>query len=376
MNKLRKKFLEIEKEMNNVYFERKDVIRGLLVGLLARQHVLLLGPPGTAKSEIVEDVCSRLGGSYFRWLVTRFSVPEELFGPVSLKALEQDCYKRITSSKLPEANVVFLDEVFKGSSSILNTLLTCMNERMFFNDGAPVTVPLEMLVGASNELPEDAQELGAIWDRFLLRYVVSYIKDKRLFENLLSTKSSVTARTTIAMTELADAQSDVGAVDTHKVISFITAVRDKMNSLNISVSDRRWRQLLSVIKAHAWLEGRTEAADDDLVVLAASLWQEPGQITQVRQAILELVNPLNMEAQDLIDQAMEIYQDAMLVPVEKRSNAGVEANQKLVFLQKKLKGLSQQASEKGKSADQIDEALEKVEELNRGVVMTCMGIKI
>ncbi len=373
---MRAKFLSIEKEMNTDYFERKDVVRGLLVGLLARQHVLLLGPPGTAKSEIVEDICGRLGGSYFRWLVTRFTVPEELFGPVSLRALEQDCYKRITSSKLPEANVAFLDEVFKGSSSILNTLLTCMNERLFFNNGAPVTVPLETLVGASNELPEDAQELQAIWDRFLLRYVVSYIKDKRLFENLLSKKNSAGSKTTITLTELAAAQSEVDAVDTHKVVSFLTALRDKMNALNISVSDRRWLQLLSVIKAHAWLEGRTEAADDDLVVLAASLWQEPGQIVQVRQVILELVNPLNMEAQDLLDQALEVYQNALQAPDDKRSNAGVEANQKLVFLQNKLKVLVKAASEKGKNTDRIEEALEKAEELNKEVVMTCMGIKL
>ena len=187
---MRDKILKIEAELNQTYLERREVVRGLLVGLLARQHVLLLGPPGTAKSALAEDICSRIGGKYFRWLLARTSTPEELFGPVSLKALENDSYRRVTSGKLPEADIAFLDEIWKCNSAVLNTLLTVANERLFFNDGAPVQVPLQMLVGASNELPEDREELGALWDRFLLRYVVSYVKDPRSFEKLLAGQSA------------------------------------------------------------------------------------------------------------------------------------------------------------------------------------------
>ena len=152
---MRDKFLAIESELNAIYFEREEVIRGLLIGLLTRQHVLLLGPPGTAKSMLANDICSRIGGRYFHWLLARTSTPEELFGPISLKALEADSYRRVTTGKLPEANIAFVDEIFKCNSAVLNSMLSVLNERLFFNDGAPVEVPLQMAVGASNELPED-----------------------------------------------------------------------------------------------------------------------------------------------------------------------------------------------------------------------------
>src|SRR5581483_4567374 len=122
----------IRDELQQIFLERTEAIDGALVALLAGQHVLLIGPPGTAKSMLADEICRRLTGArYFQWLLTRFTTPEELFGAVSLQALEQDDYRRITTHKLPEAHVAFLDEVFKASSSILNTILTLMNERRF-----------------------------------------------------------------------------------------------------------------------------------------------------------------------------------------------------------------------------------------------------
>jgi MoxR-like ATPase len=372
---MRNKFLSIEKELNSAYLERREVIRGLLVGLLARQHVLLLGPPGTAKSALAEDICSRIGGRYFRWLLARTSTPEELFGPVSLKALENDSYRRVTSGKLPEADIAFLDEIWKCNSAVLNSLLTVVNERLFFNDGQPVQVPLQMLVGASNELPEDREELGALWDRFLLRFVVSYIKDPRSFEKLLA-GAGADGRTTITAQELAQAQAEVQQVDISKVIRHIATLRQKMFELNIPVSDRRWKQSLDLIRAHAWLEGRAQAAEDDLAILAAALWQEPGQIVQVRQAIMALANPLDQEAQDLLDQAMEVWQNAMQAPDEKASSVGAEANAKLKKIAKRLEELQREAQAKGKSDARIAEALFQVIGWNKEVVAKCLGIQI
>ena len=146
-------FRQIESELNADHVERRPMIRGLLVGLISRQHSALLGPPGTGKSRLVRDVTSRVTGRYFEWLLTRMSTPEEIFGPVSLMALQQDSYRRVTTGKLPEADIVYLDETFKGSSAILNTLLSALNERIFHNDGQPMQLPLQMVVGASNELP-------------------------------------------------------------------------------------------------------------------------------------------------------------------------------------------------------------------------------
>ena len=216
----REKLLKVEEELSGLFFEREEEIRGLLVGLLSQEHVLLLGPPGAAKSELAEELCSRIawngecGVGYFRWLLSRTSTPEELFGPVSLRALEEDSYRRKTKGKLPEARIAFLDEVFECNSAVLNGLLSVLNERLFFNDGEPTTIPLEMVIAASNEPPEERKELEALFDRFLLRYVVSYVREDESFEALLRRESlAPSSRTRIATSELLEAQEEARGVD-------------------------------------------------------------------------------------------------------------------------------------------------------------------
>src|SRR2546428_11277349 len=175
----------IRDELQQVFLERNELIDGALVAFVAAQHVLVIGPPGTAKSMLADEICRRIAGAhYFQWLLTRFTTPEELFGAVSLNALEQDDYRRLTTHKLPEAHIAFLDEIFKASSSILNTILTVMNERRFHNGREVTEVPLLTLFAASNELPED-DELLALHDRFLLRFVVDYLDEDFRFLKLL-----------------------------------------------------------------------------------------------------------------------------------------------------------------------------------------------
>src|SRR5438046_7484521 len=191
----------IRDELQQVFLERTELIDGALVALVAAQHVLVIGPPGTAKSMLADEVCRRLtGASYFQWLLTRFTTPEDLLGAVSLKALEPDDYRRLTTHKLPEAHIAFLDEVFKASSSILNTILTLINERRFHNGREVVNVPLLTLFAASNELPED-DELLALHDRFLLRFVVDYVSEDFRFLKLLQARRPAT-RTTLSLAEL------------------------------------------------------------------------------------------------------------------------------------------------------------------------------
>lgn len=184
----------IREELTQAFLERSEVIDGALTALLSGHHVLLIGPPGTAKSMLADELCRRLhGGTYFQWLLTKFTTPEELFGAVSLRALESDEYRRVTTRKLPEAEIAFLDEVFKANSSILNAILTVMNERRFHNGRDVTEVPLISLFGATNELPEE-DELQALYDRFLLRYVVGYIADDFRFLRMLQGKPGGRAR--------------------------------------------------------------------------------------------------------------------------------------------------------------------------------------
>ena len=128
------KLKKIREELKQMFLERADLIDGALAALLSSHHLLIIGPPGTAKSMLADELCRRIeGADYFQWLLTRFTTPEEIFGAVSLKALEQDDYRRVTSRKLPEAHIAFLDEIFKANSSILNAILTLINERLFHN---------------------------------------------------------------------------------------------------------------------------------------------------------------------------------------------------------------------------------------------------
>src|SRR5262245_56034360 len=227
----------IREELGTLFMERAELIDGALAALLSRQHVLIIGPPGTAKSMLADELCRRLEGAhYFQWLLTKFTTPEELFGAVSLRALENDDYRRVTTFKLPEAHIAFLDEVFKANSSILNALLTVVNERRFHNGRDITSVPLITLFAASNELPED-DELQALYDRFLVRFVVGYINEDFRFLKMLQARAS-DARTTLSLDALRSAQEDVADVAVPDAIyRVLTDLRRELGRRQLVSSD-------------------------------------------------------------------------------------------------------------------------------------------
>jgi len=182
------KFAATRKELSAALIERDEEIDLVLTALAAQEHVLLVGPPGCAKSLLLDSIMSWMHGKRFSILFTKFSVPEELAGPISIQSLKEDKYKRVTTGKLPEADLAYLDEVFKASSAILNTLLRILNERVFENgDGTFVKVPLKLVIASSNEWPQSqdgGKEFAALFDRLVLRrsvrHILSAVGRKRL----------------------------------------------------------------------------------------------------------------------------------------------------------------------------------------------------
>lgn len=368
----------ISEELNQAFYERQTEIRGLLVGLIARENVLLLGPPGTAKSELSEAVCSAVdtgADGYFSWLLSRTSTPEEPFGPVSIKALENDSYRRNTTGKLPEARIAFLDEIFKCNSAVLNGLLPVLNERIFFNDGCPQSIPLEMVVGASNELPADRDELAAVYDRFMLRYEVSYVREEQSFEAMLAnSRPAGKTHTTITEGDLAALREAAAQVDPSPIVSEITALRRELSEAGISVSDRRYAKAVPLMAAAAVMQGRDTLASEDLELLSDVLWSEPAQRKTVAKAVMERANPQLGRAQDLADEAEEIHADALTASEESSTDAGTEANKKLKNVQSRLLDLKSEAAGAGRSSARIDELLTRVGSMNQEVLSSTLAI--
>ncbi|MCX7177413.1 MAG: AAA family ATPase, partial [Proteobacteria bacterium] len=266
MTDLRSRIETLIETLSQGLIERTQAIRLGLLAALAGEHLLLIGPPGTAKSQLARRLHLAFSDArYFERLLTRFSVPEELFGPLSIAALEEDRYERQTAGYLPAASIAFIDEVFKANSAILNALLTLLNEREFDNGTERMQCPLISVIGASNEVPDD-DIVAAFYDRFLLRLPIAPVSQAAFASLLAQPDVSIgelpdTLKLSRAdLAELAQGVDAVSVPDT--VLVLLAELRDFLAGAEIYVSDRRWRKIVRLLKTAALTNGRS----------AVSLW--------------------------------------------------------------------------------------------------------
>ncbi|MEG2538370.1 MAG: AAA family ATPase [Clostridium sp.] len=323
------KFKSISGELKSIFVERDEVIDNSLKALITGQCVLLIGPPGTAKSALVNELCKRIvKGRYFSWLLNRTSDPSEILGPYSIKEMEKDKFVRVTKNKLPEAEIVFLDEIFKCNEPTLNILLPLVNEKIFYNDGISVDVPLISLFAASNEFPEE-DSLMALYDRMIFRMYVDYVGDVQnkltMLKNFIKIDSKNEEITVVSIEEIGVLKDALKFVEVSEDI--LKEYISLMNALlreGVVVSDRRQNECLKVLRANAMLNGRWEVISEDFKCLKDVLWNEPSEIEKIEEILKESAvsayekeyNLIKKRYVEIIDTAETITNISMMVEIK------------------------------------------------------------
>jgi len=367
---VKKKLQKIAAHLNTQLVERDSVIHACLLALLAKKHVFLLGPPGTAKSLVIELFCRAIeGADYFRVLINRYTQPEELFGPMKMSALKEDRVEYATQGFAPTAHVVFLDEIWKAGGSILNTLLTFVNERFFMNGNRREDCPLQSAFAASNELPED-NSLNALYDRLMMRLYVGDIVDDDNFKTMMLTEEIVDSPDKVTLAELAQAQAEVKAVKLNGIVDTLTVLRGRLKDAGFEFSPRRWRESSRLLQAQAYLDGRTQVDTEDVEVLKHVFWNAPEDRANIERILMALGSPEVKEALEWLDKAKEVY-DAAIASAEtpEASAVGFEANEKF---KKVITAMTKLHRASGK--DRIERALNEVKTWQRDVLTKCIGV--
>lgn len=309
----KEKVENIYKKISIGLVEKEEVMKLSLLAFLSSESIFLLGPPGVAKSLISRRIKLILeNANSFEYLMNRFSTPDEIFGPISLTKLEEDKYERKIETYLPTSEIVFLDEIWKASSSIQNTLLTIINERIYKNGEKIISVPLKLLIAASNELPKKDEGLEALYDRFLFRVFVSNITNKYSFRRYIDSKIQVnnidilkSEKFTLEEIKEIREKSLHVSID-EKVLIFIENFKDKLkDELEDNapyISDRRWKKIVQTFKTSAFLANRKKVELCDVFLILDFVWENLEQKEGIKNVFIEsFVNAVNFNGNNEID---------------------------------------------------------------------------
>jgi len=324
---------KIEEEVNDQYFDQEDVIHGILLAILSKQHVALIGPWGEGKTSIITAICNRVGGQFFHWLVGKYTKEDELVGPVAIKKyFEEGSFEHVIDQKMPVADVVFLDEIFKTNPGLLNMNLDMMENRRFVNGRTTIQVPLMSLIGASNELPKNGDGLEAFWDRFALRYSVKRLSISN-YGNRLLDRIEAEARgeihafeTKITMDELKSAQDMVKRVELGTTREVLIHLWEQLEFQGIDRSTRKFIQAATLIKAEAYFQGRMNVESEDLLILQHVLWNIPEEIDKMRFLVYRTIWPSMAQTEQHALEAAQLLEDY------KRLNSSIRISKGLGLL--------------------------------------------
>ena len=379
------RFKLLLQEMNRGIYEKNTEISLSLLAALAGESVILLGPPGVAKSMVARQLKTAFRDAQsFEYLMSRFSTPDEIFGPVSIQKLKtSDTYERAVEGYLPTADVVFLDEIWKAGPAIQNTLLTVINEKIFRNGNREMHLPQKLLVAASNELPAKGEGLEALWDRFVIRIESRPIKLEKNFRAMLLEAHADFSRSTRALghadfsgstgvlghadfadnadssdlkitgeeyAEWAEKICKIGVKE--EVLDAISAIRKSLRAVNVDeaaerrniyVSDRRWKNIVRLLCTSAFMQDREEVDICDLLPIYHCLWQEPEERGAIRCIVIRaLFSPF---AEKLVEMKNALAEDIKYHRVRRNPEDGRDYEGEIETLSDGLTSLERQLGE-------------------------------
>ena len=361
------RFQRLLRDMNRGIYEKETEISLSLLAALAGESVILLGPPGVAKSMVARQLKTAFRDARsFEYLMSRFSTPDEIFGPVSIQKLKSsDTYERAVEGYLPTADVVFLDEIWKAGPAIQNTLLTVINEKIFRNGNREMRLPLKLLVAASNELPAKGEGLEALWDRFVIRIESRPIRQEKNFREMLlevknlsevkSEEQSSAAEgeansNVITVEEYAEWSENINKIGVKEdVLDVISVVRKSLRTVNVDeaaerrniyVSDRRWKNIMRLLRTSAFMQDRAEVAVCDLLPIYHCLWQEPEERDAIRTLVIRAL--FASHADKLVEMKNALAEDIKYHRIRRSPDEGRDYEGEIEHLSDALTSLERQ----------------------------------